>query len=162
MLVKNMEKNNILKEESILYKLKAIDKLVVRNLTSKFDILNFNTKLENMPSRSQLEIVHYILEHINEEVYQKDLERALNLRRATISGILGTMEKNGFIERTIDDKDTRVKKITLSNKALDRYYKGKEYIEHIENTVLKGISDEELKVFNNVLEKMTLNLKTNT
>ena len=100
--------------------------------------------------------------HINEDVYQKDLERALNLRRATISGILGTMEKNGFIERTIDDKDTRVKKITLSNKALDRYYKGKEYIEHIENTVLKGISDEELKVFNNVLEKMTLNLKTNT
>ena len=74
--------------------------------------------------------------------------------------------KEGTIELKnsgkVDDKDTRVKKITLSNKALDRYYKGKEYIEHIENTVLKGISDEELKVFNNVLEKMTLNLKTNT
>ena len=150
-----------MKEEKILFQIKALEQKIYQYFSQSHSLTCTYQKISK-PTPTQIQIIEYLVRHMNDEVYQRDLEKVFSLKRATISGVLQTMEKNGFIERTIDDKDTRVKKITLSNKALDRYYKGKEYIEHIENTVLKGISDEELKVFNNVLEKMTLNLKTNT
>ena len=40
-----------------------------------------------------MRIIAYIFNK-NGSIYQRDLERDLNLRRATLSGILNTMEKN--------------------------------------------------------------------
>ena len=51
----------------------------------------------------------------------KDLEKAIKLRRATISGVLKTMEKKNLITRVISSKDARVKKIILSDKTKKMY-----------------------------------------
>ncbi len=50
-------------------------------------------------------------------VYQSELEDVLNLRRATVSGILMTMEKNGIIKRVASKKDARTKEIILNEKV---------------------------------------------
>lgn len=71
---------------------------------------------------TQMQIIEYILEHDGSCVYQKDLENVLKLRRATVSGVLQTMEKNDFIERVIDKNDTRVKKIILNKKTSKIFY----------------------------------------
>lgn len=156
-----MGKEEFGKDKSVLYRMKAIDKLVDRNLFLRAGCFNNGDNMKIIPTRSQLEIIHYILDHINEEVYQRDLEQVLNLRRATISGILGTMEKNGFIERTIDKNDTRTKKITLSPKAKSIYLRGIKYLESLEEILTKDISEDDLKVFNKVIEKMHDNLENN-
>lgn len=153
--------SGILKEEknSVLYKMKSIDKLIVRIFFTDLECEERAKKREYFPSRSQMEIIHYMLKHINEEVYQKDLEEALNLRRATISGVLATMEKNGFIERTVYENDTRIKKITLSQKAKKEYLRGIECLDKAESKALKGVSRDELETFNKVLDKIIENLK---
>lgn len=156
-----MKKEEFGKDKSVLYRMKAIDKLVGRNLFLRADCFNNGDNMKNIPTRSQLEIIHYILDHINEEVYQRDLEQVLNLRRATISGILGTMEKNGFIERAIDKNDTRTKKITLSPKAKSIYLRGIKYLESLEEILTKDISEDDLRTFNKVIEKMHNNLENN-
>lgn len=156
-----MERESFDKEKSVLYKMKLIDKLVGRNLFLKAECFGKGDKIKNIPTRSQIEIMHYILEHINEDVYQRDLEKVLNLRRATISGILGTMEKYGYIDRTIDKNDTRTKKIKLSSKAKENYLKGMEYLESVQKVLLKDISEDDLKVFNKVIDKMHKNLEEN-
>ena len=158
-----MKIENLSKENSILYKMKSIDKLINRNLIYAFTDNEHNIKCENFPSRSQMEIMAYILKHIddNEDVYQRDLEKELNLRRATISGILGTMEKNGFIERTIGENDSRTKKITLSPDAKEKYSKSKKQLETIENMIIQDISEEDLEVFYKVINQMGINLQNN-
>ena len=101
-----------MQDYKVLYKIKTLEKLIVRNIMNEEEICSMKT-----PTPTQVQIMEYILEHQNEEVYQKDLEDILNLRRATVSGVLQTMEKHGLLDRQIAKNDARVKKIILSKKA---------------------------------------------
>ena len=56
--------------------------------------------IKNMPSQVQMRIVHYLIQNKDTDIYQRDLQKVLNLRRSTISGILKTMEKHNIIIRT--------------------------------------------------------------
>ena len=108
---------------------------------------------------TQMQIIEYILEHDGSCVYQKDLENILKLRRATVSGVLQTMEKNGFIERVIDKNDTRVKKIILNKKTSKIFYEKLEKIKIIENIIKRDISQEGLDIFFEVILKMQSNIQ---
>ena len=87
-----------------------------------------------------MQILEYMFKHQDQEIYQKDLEKVLNLRRATVSGVLKTMEKNNLIERIIDSNDTRTKKIVLSNNAQKVFESSKEKIESLEKKCISGIN----------------------
>lgn len=110
-------------------------------------------------SSTQLLIMDYILEHQGEAILQKDLEDVLKLTRATVSSVLGTLEKYNIIERAIADKDTRTKKIVLTSKAKEFYDYGKEKMIKLESQVTEGITKEESEVFFKVVEKMKNNLE---
>ena len=138
----------------VLYEIKTLEKLIVRNIMNEEEICSMKT-----PTPTQVQIMEYILEHQNEEVYQKDLEDILNLRRATVSGVLQTMEKNGLLDRQISKNDARVKKIILSKKAEQLFLEKKKQFEKIEKALVQDISEKELRTFSNVLNKMMLNAK---
>jgi len=82
----------------------------------------------------------------------------LNLRRATVSGVLQTMEKNGLIERITDSSDARVKRIILNSKAKNLFQEMEKEMVDIEEIVIRGIPKEELEVFSTVLDKMKNNI----
>ena len=106
-----------------------------------------------------MQIFDYIEESGKKEIYQKDLEEAVDLRRATVSGILQTMEKNQLITRVIDDTDTRTKKIILTKESEKRIAKNKEKVATLQKITTEGISDEDLETFSIVLRKMTQNVQ---
>lgn len=106
-----------------------------------------------------MQIINYILEHMKENIYQRDLENILNLRRATVSGVLQTMEKNKLIKRITDDNDTRAKKIILCENAKEIFLKSEKKFVELEETIVEGISNEELEVFLDVIKKMKENMK---
>ena len=97
------------------------------------------------------------MEHKEDEIFQKDLEDVLNLRRATVSGVLQTMEKNNLIERVSCLTDARIKKIILNPKAEVMFKEKEKFMQEFETVVVRGISEEELKIFSNVLKKMKQN-----
>ena len=145
-------------EKNILYQIKTLDKMILRVfMQERLDIKDF--KLKITPSRTQFTILSYLIEHCNEDIYQKDLEDILNLRRATVSGVLQTMEKNTLITRVTDSNDTRTKKIILSERAKEIFKKNKKKFEEIEKIISKDISEEELDTFFCVINKMKKNLK---
>ena len=148
-----------MKEEKIIYKFKSIDKLIVRILIQ--NEINLKEKVTNhhFPTPTQMQIMEYILEHKDEVVYQKDLEKVLNLRRATVSGVFQTMEKNHLIERIKDSSDARNKKVILNAKAKEMFLKREKELAKLETIILKDISKEELDVFLAVLNKIKENLK---
>ena len=108
----------------------------------------------------QKHVLKFVLfETMNREVYQKDIGIALNLRRATLSEILKTMEKNDLIFRIQDKTDTRKKEIILSDTAKENFQIVKNTLNKAEKTITKDISKEELENFFKVISKMQKNLK---
>ena len=104
-----------------------------------------------------MQIIEYII-NSDEEVLQCDLEKAIKLRRATISGVLKTMEKKNLITRVISSKDARVKKIILSDKTKKMYLESKAKLEALEELITSNISDNEINIFLEVMNKMQENL----
>lgn len=104
----------------------------------------------------------YILEYINnspEDVYQKDIEKLLHIRRSTTTEILKVMEKNSLIERFSSCDDKRKRKITISPQGLLSLEKFKGIINEVEKHLFSGITPEERKVFFNVLKKIENNME---
>ena len=94
----------------------------------------------------------------NNIVYAKDIEQKFNMRRATVAEILSLMEKNGLIERKARSEDARLKEIILTNKSLEIKNNIERAMEKVEKDLKKGLTDNELDIFFNVLEKMYKNL----
>ncbi len=141
--------------EKILLKIKTLHKLVMQ------DFLETNEDLRdiNPPTPTQIQIMYYLINHQKEKVYQKDLEKVLNLKRATISGVLHTMEKNNLIERVTSEEDTRVKQIILNKKTKEIYEKSKEKFLILERTITQNLNQEEINKFLSTIDKMINNLK---
>ena len=93
------------------------------------------------------------------DVFQKDFEQEFNIRRSTASNILSLIEKNGLIKRESVPYDARLKKITLTQKALDVQSVVDKAFENLENTMRDGISEEELEIFFRVIDKINNNLE---
>ena len=87
------------------------------------------------------------------DVFQKDFEQEFNIRRSTASNILSLIEKNGLIKRESVPYDARLKKITLTQKAIDVQGVVDKAFENLEGTMRQGISEEELEVFFRVIDK---------
>lgn len=103
--------------------------------------------------------VGYFYCHKDHDVFQKDFEQEFDIRRSTASNILSLMEKNGLIKRESVPYDARMKKITLTDKAVEVQNKIEQNFEKLEVDMKKGISDEELDIFFSVLDKIYNNLE---
>lgn len=140
-------------EDKLLYNLHLLNKLIAREF-----ICNNKDLFCGDPSATQMIIMNYILNHQNEDIYQKDLEEALHLRRATVSGVLQTMEKHELIERVLCDNDVRCKKIILKEKAKKMFDVKKIEFFKLEEVIKKGLSDEEIEIFCHIIESMQNNI----
>ena len=115
---------------------------------------------QNMPTPAQMQILHFIISKQNEKIYQKDIGNALNLRRATLSEILKTMEKNNLIFRVKDKNDTRKKEIIISETAKNNFQIVKDKLNEAEKVITSGIKKEDLELFFKTINKMKENIKT--
>ena len=140
-------------EDKLLYNLNLLNKLIAREF-----ICNNKDLFCGDPSATQMIIMNYILNHQNEDIYQKDLEEVLHLRRATVSGVLQTMEKHELVERVLCDNDVRCKKIILKEKAKKMFDVKKIDFFKLEEVIKKGLSDEEIEIFCHIIESMQNNI----
>ena len=75
-----------------------------------------------------------------QDVFQKDIEKAFNIRRSTATGILQLMEKKGYIEREPVAYDARLKKLTLTPKAIELHHVIMKRMTEIENKLKSGLA----------------------
>ncbi|MCD7891246.1 MAG: MarR family winged helix-turn-helix transcriptional regulator [Ruminococcus sp.] len=112
----------------------------------------------NMLTMPNAKLIVYLFQNLDKNIYQKDLEEEFMLRASTISRSLKILEKQGFIIRSPSVYDSRLKKISLTEKSL----KISDYYENALNNVFKkltaNIPEEELNSFFNTLGKMKMNL----
>ncbi len=98
------------------------------------------------------------LESQDKEVFQRDLEKALDVRRSTISNGLGILEKKGYLRRESVHEDARLKKLVLTPEGIQVYQDFKKHLEQVEAEDFQMLSQEELCVLTELLERLCKNL----
>lgn len=104
---------------------------------------------------SQWGIVLYL--HKKGQCTQIELCKYLGVEAPTITRTLARMEEMGLVIRT-EGKNKREKNIQLTEKAEEQFTKWYEAAISVEVESITNISEEELEIFNKVLEKMMTNL----
>lgn len=99
-----------------------------------------------------------MLFQVSSDVFQKDIEEEYSLRPPTATELLKKMEKNGLIYREAMASDARMKRIVVSEKALQYKDMVIADITALEEELTKDISQNDMDIFFKVIEKMLDNI----
>ncbi len=88
------------------------------------------------------------------DVFQRDIEKRFNVRRASATGMLQLMEKNGMITRESVPYDARLKKIVLTERGGAAAAEMKNMLDRFERELREDVGDEDLAVFYRVVDKI--------
>ncbi len=104
--------------------------------------------------------IFILLEENGGSMTQRDLEDQLDLSKSTLSGVLRTMEKNGFVEKVASETDRRVMVVTLTDEGKEKYSLAMEKFSELDRMVFAGLDDEEMAVFAKALDKIRSNISS--
>lgn len=139
-------------EKDILFNIKELHHLIGKGMFKNVRKPTFKI------TATQIRFIDYLIEHEKDIVYQKDLENAFHITRATVCDVLKTMEKHKIITRVVSDEDTRTKKIILNEEFRKHHKRFKQEVKKMNNIVTKDITSSELKLFNEIINKMKNNI----
>ncbi len=108
-------------------------------------------------SGAEIKILTLVLT-MDEPVFQKDIEKEFFLRPPTATEILKRMENDGLINRMQEEGDARKKRITATAPILARKDEILGSIHAFERDITADLSEEEIRTFCSVAEKMQQNL----
>lgn len=128
-----------------------------RLIHQKVEVLKAESKDDL--SLVQAHTLRYLDEHKEEDVFQRDIEKILNVRRSTCTEILNVLERDGYIERHSVNSDKRLKKLVLTAKTKELHLTISKNVERLEALLKKDINEEELEIFFKVIDKMKQNVK---
>lgn len=111
---------------------------------------------------SQAMVLEYLNNSPDEELTQKAIEQHFNLQHPTVSGILKRLEKNGFIRTATSTTDRRVKNIFVTEKSMQIDTRSKHYQAEMEETFVKGMTEEEAETLRRLLSQVLTNMTTVT
>jgi len=145
-------------EESVNYKNLGQDMISLMNLIKREMDNNCDTSCVKGITFPNARFVVYLMHNQDKDVYQKNLEEAFSLRPPTVSRSLKMLEEQGYIIRTASAYDSRLKKITLTEKSMKISESFEKSMADALRKMTVGISDEELSAFSAALSKMKRNL----
>lgn len=148
-----------MKHKDIGRQLSEINHLIHRRMLRLSQTEKNNTETDFKISTSGSCIIAYLHDHSDKDVFQRDIEQEFQVRRSTVSSVLSLLEQNGYIERIAVQDDHRLKKIVLTQKACAVVDKIKSDRAQLEQRIVCGISDDELEIFKQTLNKIKQNLK---
>lgn len=103
-------------------------------------------------------ILHYLNRHAGQEVFQKNLETDMHIKKSSLTQLLNDLERRGLITRSISEHDSRYKCIARTEKALEIHQQIMDEIEEHERLIKKGIDEKDLEIFSRVLDQMIQNV----
>ena len=103
---------------------------------------------------SQCAVLDYLFHTSKDEVSQRDVEKGLNLKNPTVTGILKRLDEKGYILCVPNARDKRKKKIYLTEKAYDIQRR----TETDRGKLTRGMTKREVESLTKNLEKLLYNI----
>ena len=104
-------------------------------------------------------ILNYLAHHSDRDIYQKDIENDFCIRRSTVSKVIRLMEAKGLIRRETVPSDARLKKLVLTPDGKKLQAAIERDQQETERLLRQGVTEEELQVFFQVMEKFKKNIQ---
>ena len=130
----------------------------IRNLSNKIRRDLDERHLDDL-TVTQRWILGYLHRNSGRDVFQRDIEKEFDIRRSTVTGILQILERDGYIERQSVLSDGRLKKLVLTQKAIDHHSRCAMQIDALEEKLCRGFSEEELQQFFDFCQRFSANLE---
>jgi DNA-binding MarR family transcriptional regulator len=94
----------------------------------------------------------------NPNASQNDIARLMDVSAATIAVSLKKLEKEGYINKEMDESDNRLNKITITEKGNRVVEQSRQIFESTDQKVFKGFTEEEKSTLFVLLKKLNANL----
>lgn len=141
------------KESYISLEIRKLSILIKRIVDNNIAKNNFD-----VPSGIQSWVLRYLYKNRDKDIFQRNIEKQFSIRRSSTTSMLQCMEKRGLIMRQGVDYDARLKKITLTPKAIKAVDTIEKEILEVGGLITKDLTEEEIKSFNHVISKIIKNL----
>lgn len=102
----------------------------------------------------QISIIDYLSRLDDKNIFQKDIEKEFNIRRASATSALKLMEEKKLITRTPVKEDARLKKIKLTKKTNNLTKQINNYFDQTEEIIIKAIGDSNKSIILNGLSEI--------
>lgn len=144
-------------DREIGYEIRVLNNTIRNSINS----MKLNKAIESNPHTTRLHawVIGFVF-HSKNPVYQKDIETEFQIKRSTASNLLASMEKNGLITRRSVDHDARLKQVILTDKARKMHETFLVTAKKVEENLVRGLSDEELRSFFSTLDKISDNARS--
>ncbi|MDR3563709.1 MAG: MarR family transcriptional regulator [Negativicutes bacterium] len=106
---------------------------------------------------SQWSVIHRL--RLYGTLTQTELCQQLSIEGSTVSKMIDSMEKSGWIRRTVDEKDKREKRVALTDKAEKQFPIWLEMVTELQQRGFTDISEEDIAGFDKVLDQLIKNLE---
>lgn len=128
---------------------------IVSNLLERYSENNIR-----MPQSKNITsmVVGFIYRSGDKPVTQRDICEEFNMSRSSVTGLIDRMEQKEIVERISFDKDARKKRIVLTEKCRRNCKTVFQSLKELERTITDGMSEEEIKQFNRLLDKVAENI----
>ena len=93
-------------------------------------------------------------------INQRDLAKKLNIKSSTVVKLVDRMERDGYLKRVKDLNDKRVTTLKLTQKGMKLREELLSEGEKTTKIFCQNVTDEELEIFINVLNKIVHNINT--
>ena len=89
----------------------------------------------------------------------KDIEQELNVTKSVASNLVKRMVQNGLVELEASPSDKRAKFVRLTEKSRSQMKQVKSFFDRIDRSLLDGISEENLAIFEEVMGQLQANVE---
>lgn len=94
----------------------------------------------------------------NDGCTQKDLASFVGVKYSSMSERLDKLEKNGYIERTVDEDNLKYKRVYITKEGKLAAVQCKRILREIEDVLFKGFTKKDRSQFEEYLNRMITNL----
>ncbi len=132
---------------------------ILNNSIRQVSCMQVREALNQNITMLQMGILGHLIKHQGTPVFQKDIEEHIEIGKSTLSEVINVMEKNDLLKRVPSKKDGRYRELVLTEKG---HRIGKKFAQgavKFNEQLCAGISEEELQVCLDIIERMTENVK---
>ena len=129
---------------------KQINNIYEKELTKRLKVLGITS--------SQCAVLNYLFQSNQEHVTQREIEKNLQLKNPTVTGLLKRLDEKGFVLCVQSPTDKRCKNIYLTEKAFDIQKKMESERKRLDKRLTIGMTKKEVEVFRRGLENVLYNI----
>ena len=143
------------KKDNVGYKIRLLHNYLHKRMEYRKSQNEFDT---GELTRMQGFTMGFLYRNRDREIYQKDLEAEFAISRATASNMLAVMERKGLIKRESVEHDARLKKLVLTERAMNLHTRVQSDIMETEQMLTKGLNEVDKQRLHQYLDQMIQNI----